>query len=91
MQKQEKRIAEVLGGGTVKCYHALGSFNRSLHSVILLWCQIMCMAASVLWGRFGVGFNCADRSSGVVSRIKMVFVTGIQFQLNILRRRTLRI
>lgn len=73
----------------VKCYHALGSFNRSLHSVILLWCQIICMAASVLWGRFGVEFNCVDRGAG--SRIKMVFVTEIQFQLNILRRSTLRI
>lgn len=75
----------MLAGGMVKCYHALGSFNRSLQSVILLWCQIMYMAASVLWGRFELGFNCVDRGSGVVGRIKMVFVTGIQFQLNIQR------
>ncbi len=44
----ERRL---LGGGMVKCYHAPGSFNRSLHSVILVWCQIMCVTALVLQGR----------------------------------------
>lgn len=44
----ERRL---LGGGMVKCYHAQGSFNRSLHSVILVWCQIMYVTALVLQGR----------------------------------------
>lgn len=81
--------AEVLGGTVVKCYQAPGSFNRSLHGVILLSvcvCQIMCSRRG-----FEGAFNCRDRGSVLLSRIQIVFATGFQFQHNILRNNTLTI